>query len=301
MTRITKRLVDDATPSEKDSYLWDGELKGFGLKITPKGRKVYILQYRMNGRAGRTRRFTIGQHGPVTADAARAKAKKLLGLVAAGTDPAEARDAERLIDTLGTAIERFFAEHVHTRRKARTAKEYRSLADQHIMPRFASRRITEIAYKDIALLHKDLRETPYSANRTVALLSKFFNWCEKEGLRPLHSNPCQHIEKYKEQKRERFLNSDEFASLGIILEEELARGTLSPWMVAAIRLLMLTGARLNEILTLKWEYVDLENSMLRLPDSKTGQKVIYLNAAAVDVLQGGSCSRRQSLRHLWCK
>jgi integrase len=118
----------------------------------------------------------------------------------------------------------------------------------------------------------------------LALLSKFFNWCERHGYRPDGSNPCRHIEKYKEKRRERFLTPQELAQLGEALADSEEHETVSPFAIAAIRLLVLTGARLSEILTLQWSYVDFEHSLLRLPDSKTGQKVIYLNAPALQVL-----------------
>ena len=86
--KITKSVVDAAKPAEKDGFVWDGELKGFGLKTTPKGRKVYVAQYRLPGQS--TRRYTIGQHGsPWTPITARQEATRILGLVAAGVDPGE--------------------------------------------------------------------------------------------------------------------------------------------------------------------------------------------------------------------
>ena len=129
-----------------------------------------------------------------------------------------------------------------------------------------------------------MRDKPYQANRVLALLSKFFNWCEKHGYRPDSSNPCRHIEKFKEQRRERFLSPLELARLGEALTEAETNDTTSPYVIAALRLLVLTGARLSEILTLKWSYVDYENNLLRLPDSKTGAKVIYVNAPALQIL-----------------
>jgi integrase len=130
-----------------------------------------------------------------------------------------------------------------------------------------------------------MADAPYAANRTIALLSKFFNWCEAQGIRPDHSNPCRHVEKYGEDKRERFLSAEELARLGQVLDEEEKRAGSLPWIVGAIRLLIFTGARLNEILTLRWDHVDFERSMLLLADSKTGKKAIYLNPPSVEVLR----------------
>ncbi|MBZ0216444.1 MAG: site-specific integrase [Fimbriimonadaceae bacterium] len=284
--KITKRSVDAFQPGDKDTFLWDDDLPGFGLKVTPSGRKVYLIQYRMGGRKGRTRRFTVGMHGVLTPDRARLEAKKLLGNVAAGRDPADARDKAKATMSVGEVLERFLAEHVDAKLKASTATEYHRTAKLYVRPALRHRLISDVKRSDIARLHHSLKDKPYQANRTVALLSKLFNWAEKHGLRPDGTNPCRHVEKYPEQARERFLSEAELARLGTALREAQTGETESPWVIAAIRLLSLTGARLGEILTLKWEYVDFDRASLRLPDSKTGQKTIYLNAPALEVLAG---------------
>ena len=142
----------------------------------------------------------------------------------------------------------------------------------------------DVARAEIARLHLAMKDKPYQANRTLALLSKFFNWCEKHGFRVDGSNPCRHVDKYRERRHERFLSAQELARLGEALADAERAGKASPVIVGALRLLALTGARLSEILTLRWEHVDLENACLRLPNSKTGQKSIYLNAPALAVL-----------------
>ena len=120
---ITKRAVDAAKARKTDSYVWDRELPGFGLKVTPAGRKVYLVQYRLGGRKGRTRRITIGRHG-VTPTFARAEAKRLLGEIASGRDPASDRDKTKADKSLAVVLEQFMAEHVRPKLKARTAAEY---------------------------------------------------------------------------------------------------------------------------------------------------------------------------------
>ena len=114
---ITKRAVDAAKARKTDSYLWDRELPGFGLKVTPAGRKVYLVQYRLGGRKGRTRRVTIGQHGEITPSIARKEAKRLLGEIAAGRDPAAERDKARYT-SLAVVLGQFMAEHVRSKLKA---------------------------------------------------------------------------------------------------------------------------------------------------------------------------------------
>ncbi len=280
---ISKRSVDARKPEFKDSYLWDDELAGFGLKVTPAGRKVYLIQYRLGGRKGRVRRVTIGVHGRITPEQARIEAKRLLGIVASGDDPAELKQQKKGQPTLGELVDVFLSEHADAKLKASSAGEYRRLYRLYVTPTLRRRAVTDIAHSDIARLHLAI-ESPYQANRTLALLSKFFNWCERYGYRPDNSNPCRHIEKYKGQRRERFLSPVELARLGEALAGAEANETTSPYVTAALRLLVLTGARLSEILTLKWSYVDYENNLLRLPDSKTGAKVIYLNAPALQIL-----------------
>jgi integrase len=282
---ITKRAVDAAKARKTDSYLWDRELPGFGLKVTPAGRKVYLVQYRLGGRQGRTRRVTIGQHGELTPAFARAEAKRLLGGIAAGHDPAAERDKARAGKSLAVVLEQFMAEHVRPKLKASTAASYQRVARLYVLPSLGRRSIGEVTRADIARLHHEMSGKPYQANSTLAMLSKFFGWAEKHGLRPDGSNPCRHVDKYREARRERFLSPAELARLGDALREAERDNSATPWAIAAIRLLSFTGARRNEILSLRWEHVSEEHGCLMLPDSKTGRKAIHLSAPAIALLQ----------------
>jgi integrase len=282
--KISNRTVDAMMPGDRDQYLWDDELAGFGVKITPTGRRTYLIQYRLGGRKGRTRRYTIGAHGPVTPDQARKSAKQLLGVVASGSDPLATKDKERRALTLKEAGVRFLEEHVKAKLKPRTAEEYTRTFKLHIEPALGRIKLHDLTPARVARLHHEMRDEPYAANRSIAFLSKFMNWTEKHGLRPEGQNPCRHIEKYPEHKRERFLSEQELARLGKAVSEEEGAGGITPWVAGAIRLLSLTGARLSEILTLQWNWVDFENQTIRLPDSKTGAKTLYLNAPALEVL-----------------
>ena len=145
--------------------------------------------------------------------------------------------------------------------------------------------MTEIQRSDIAELHHGMRETPYQANRTLGVLSKMFNLAELWGLRPDGSNPCLHVKRYKEEKRERFLSAEEFTRLCQVLDEIMGDGSETRSAVAAIRLLMLTGCRLSEIQKLRWEHVDLEAGELKLLETKTGAKVVHLGEPAIAVLR----------------
>lgn len=282
---LNQRSVSGAQPQTKETYLWDTALKGFGLKITPNGRKVFLLQYRAPDATRRTRRYTLGKYGALTVEEARREARKLLAELALGNDPADTKQAERKRKlTFNQAIDQFLDEHVKPKRTERTAHEYDRLIDRHVRKALGAKSIDAITHSDIARLHGSMSETPYAANRTVAVLSKFFNWCEVRQLRNEHSNPCRHLEKYREQARNRFLSSEELTRLGMVLQSPAVKEKCSVYVIAAIRLLSLTGARLSEILTLEWSFVDLEHRQLRLPRSKTGARTIHLNDAAIDVL-----------------
>jgi len=176
--------------------------------------------------------------------------------------------------------ERFLSEHVATKTKPSTASKYRQLIDNAILPAFGRKRVRDVVRADISRFHHERREAPYTANHCVAVLSKMFTLAEKWGERPDGSNPCRHVERYAEHKRERMLSAGELARLG----DALKAFTGSVYIVAAIKLLVFTGARLNEILTLQWDWIDSERGEARLPDSKTGAKTLHLPAPALAVL-----------------
>ncbi|MFH0809204.1 MAG: site-specific integrase [Pseudomonadota bacterium] len=282
MAKLTKRLIDSLEPVKKDTVLWDAELPGFGLRLWPSGRRVFVVQYR--NAQGRTRKVTLGRYGILAPEEARRLAKQILVDVQKGKDPAEQRDADREAPTVAELAERFMAEHAETRQKPRSISENRRFLEQFILPALGGQRVDAVTRADLAKLHHTMRDTPYQANHVRALLSAMFNLAERWGLRPDGSNPVRHVEKFKEYKRERFLSSEELARLGQTLAEAEREGKESPGVIHALRLLTLTGCRRSEILTLKWEHVDFEHGLLRLPDSKTGAKTIPLAAPALEML-----------------
>ena len=144
--------------------------------------------------------------------------------------------------------------------------------------------VPEITRADVAKFHHDLRHIPYQANRCLEVVSKMFGLAEMWGLRPDGSNPRKHIRKYPEEKRERFLSAAELRRIGEVLREMESERVELPSAILAARLLILTGCRLGEIMTLKWDYIDFDERALRLPDSKTGKKVVHLGTPAVEYL-----------------
>jgi len=158
------------------------------------------------------------------------------------------------------------------------------MINRNILPAMRRRKVAEITRADVLKLHHSLREAPYEANRTLALISKMMNLAEAWGLRPEGTNPCRHVKRYAEKKRERFLTGAELARLGAALSEAERTQVVSNYVIAAIRLLLMTGCRLNEILTLRWDFLDLEDLCLRLPETKTGAKVVQLSAPALEIL-----------------
>jgi integrase len=224
---------------------------------------------------------TIGAHGsPWTPEGARAEAKRLLALVVHGQDPAAAKAAAKVAPTITEFAARFLAEHAEAKRKASTAAEYRRLLDNIILPTLGKRKVADIKRADIARLHHANRTAPYQANRVLAVLSKMMNLAERWGLRPDGTNPCRHVERYGEKRRERMLSPGELARLG----DAVAGYDGSPHYKAAIKLLVFTGARLGEILGLRWQWIDFERGEARLPDSKTGAKTIHLPPPALAIL-----------------
>jgi len=276
--RINKTSVTRLKPGQT---IRDMELKGFGAR-RQKSAASYFLQKKINGRV---RWFTIGRHGePWTPELARREALRLLRELAAGDEPGQQKTAEPEKPTLREAAALFLAEH-GPKLSARTRAEYERLIRLEICPELGSKHICDITRAQVSRFHSGRGDRPALANFSLAVLSKLFTWAEENGYRPDATNPCRGTKKFRRNVRERYLTISEFARLGAVLDSLDRDGRTSPLIIAAIRLLLFTGARLNEILTLKWSFVDRERRLLLLPTSKTGAKAITLNDAALTVLQ----------------
>ncbi len=281
MPKITKRLVENAEIKDKDYIIFDSDIPGFGARILPSGRRSYLVQYRV----GRSyRRISLGMHGVLTTDQARGEAIKVLGRVKSGEDPSAARKQARLEMTVTELCERMIEEHAVPHCKPNTVVGYRFYAKAYIKKPIGKMRVSQIQRADIAKFHHSLRHKPYQANRCIQFLSKAFNLAEVWGLRADGTNPCRHIKKYKEPKRERYLSKGELARLGEVLRQCESEQLETQSAVNALRLLLFTGCRLSEIMTLKWDFIDFERACINLPDSKTGAKTVFLGGPALQVL-----------------
>ena len=280
---ISKRTVD-ALKVEKDTLFWDSELAGFGVRVHPTGRKVYVVQTRAGGEAAK--RVTIGRHGVITAEEARRRAALVISRIKAGKDPVAEPLAVKLAEgpTVGQLAERYLEEHVAVRCKPKTEATYRLIVAKHILPRLGKRPALAVGHAEVTELHHALSATPVMANQVVDLLSRIYNLAEDRGQIPEMSNPCRAVAKNRERKRERFLTEEEFRRLGRVLDEAETCKGVSVHAVAAIRLLLLTGCRKGEILNLRWSEVDLEAGELHLPETKTGPRTIVLSPEAASVL-----------------
>ncbi len=283
--KLTKRVVESIKAPDRDVIVWDTELLGFGVRVRPSGRRTYVLKYRVGGgRSGTARKPSIGIHGNITCDEARGIAKSWLAEVAKGGDPGGDRKARRQAATITELCEQYLRDYAEGHKRASSIAEDRRLIEQRLKPSLGQVRVPDLSRTEVNRFHQALRSTPYEANRSLALLSKMMNLAEVWGFRPDGSNPCRHVKRFPEKKRERFLTSAELARLGDTLAAVENLQTESIAAIAAIRLLILTGCRLSEILTLRWAFVDFENTCLQLPESKTGEKTVYLSAPALEVL-----------------
>ena len=323
--RITKKLVDGLEATGKTFFVWDRDLAGFGLSVTAMGKAGYVIQYRAgSGRGAATRRMKIGNVGTLTPEEARQAARALLAEVALGGDPARTRTAKRKEITVAELSGLYLTEGCMMK-KPSTLLNDRGRLDCHILPLVGNRKIGDIGAQDVERLLRDVADGKTArdvktgpkgrsivrggrgaATQAVRLLSSMLSFAVSRKL--LRVNPALGVRTFKVRKCERFLSSDELSRIGEALRAAEAEGIawrqnqnalmkhrakdgndrtrINPFAAAALRLLLLTGARLREILNLEWSHVDFERGLLLLPDSKTGKKQIALNAPALAVLAG---------------
>jgi len=281
--RLLQRVIDALEPRAARYVAWDTEVRGFGVRVSPSDVKTYILKYRT--KAGRVRWATLGRVGDLPLEKARDRARSWRGQVAEGLDPLRTLDRARDGLSVGAVADRFLEEHVEVRLKPTTQRDYRQVIDAQLRPQLGTLPIAELTTDDVLRLQHRLGATPPQANRVLAVLSSLVSWAMRAKLCPVGANPCVGVKRYREGRRRRYLDAGEYARVGRALRDAKKKETIAPGPLAAIELVLLTGARPREILTLEWSHVDLAEAVLRLPDSKTGEKTIYLSPAAVRLLK----------------
>ena len=292
MPKITTERVNKLKPGE---IIWDTEIRGLGVRcraLQSGTSKTFVLKKSISGRQ---RWITLGVFGsPLTVASARTKATKVLGDIANGVDVATVRDADRENPTVEKCVEVFLDEFVKPKRKEATHRQYKDVLKRLVVPEIGSIKVKDVDTHDIEKIHAKWKDSPYQSNRMLAVLSKMMSWAEAKprNWRPLDSNPCKGIERYPEAKRQRFLSDDELKKLGAALtkaESTPVKGLKkdqceNPYVIAAFRVLLLSGMRLGEVRNLRWKDVNFDQSMIYLPDSKTGQKEVFLSAPVKQVL-----------------
>ena len=277
--RITKRTVDALHVPDCDAIFWDRDISGFGVRVSVSGLRTYLVQTRG---PGGSKRVTIGPHGQVSTDEARKQAVAIIGRIKQGENPVPPTPEPGL--TVAGLAERFWRLHVAVNCKERTADIYGRALDNHILPALGQLPIGSVGRGKTAELHHQLRDKPGMANVVAQVLSRMYTLAEAWGLMPPGRNPCRFIRLYKLRTHDRYLTPEEYRRLGQVLREAEAEGSIRPSAIAALRLLMLTGCRRDEILTLRWDDVDRTARELRLRDSKKGPRMVALTPALERVL-----------------
>jgi integrase len=273
-------IRDLRPPAKGNRILYDDTVTGLGIRVTAAGHKAFVLGYSVRG-SGKQRRFTIGEFGDWTTRTARDRARELKAIIDQGGDPLADIEAEREAPTVGDLINRFQEEHLVTLRPG-TREDYVRMIRSHVLPHLGeSKKAADVVFDDISALHRKITKAghPYRANRTVTLLSKAFSLAVHWGWR--EGNPCKGVKRNTEHNRERYLSGDELARL----TEALAEADRD--VADVIRLLLLTGARRGEVLSMKWNDLDLTAGAWSKPPTSTKQNkrhTVPLSAPARQIL-----------------
>jgi len=285
--KLTKTVVTNAQPAEREYMIWDSRVAGFGLRVRPSGSKSFVFVYRSaGGRAGKVQRVTIKADHP---DVAFGRAKELAGQHHGGRDPvAERQKADEAIQrvrrTLSVAqvLDRFVAEHAKLNLKEKTWREYERLVEKAITPAIGKIKIDALTPVDVRGMYEGQRATPTQATLAVRVLSSAMSWAEEAGLRPPGSNPAR-IRLKGTRRRERLFSDVEVSRLQAAITALESEEKIGRTVAMGLRLLFATGCRGGEICQLEWQHVDLEAGVLRWPDSKTGhlEKPVVSEARAL--------------------
>jgi integrase len=279
---LTEAVIAKLEPTSFDQFIFDTALAGFGYRLTPAGTGIFFV--------GKPRR-KVGHHPELKAAQARDIARQMLLDLRNGRDPAVESQARKLAAKAGSMTiaqlsEKWLADYVRPKLKPRTVKDYEVLLARHILPAVGHLPVTRIGRDDCVQMHVGMARIPRRANYALRTLSGMMNFALGLGLRPPADNPCRRIRLYRERQRERFLSEAEIGLAAEAIEEAEREGVIGVHAAAGLRLCLFTGARQGEILAAKWEHVNREQRVIRLPDSKTNvPRTIYLSDAALEVIR----------------
>ncbi len=281
--KLTKTVVDIAQPRQVPYEIREAAVPGFLLKVTPTGRKVFMLAYVANN--GQRRKPAIGRFGELTVEQARIIAQDWLADVRKGKDPSAEKSAARRAPTVKELFDRFITDYSEPRNKPSTVDANRSYGKLYLIPQLGQTKVTDVTRADISSLMKKMSKFPTNANRVLSAVRKMFNMAEVWGLRPDGSNPCRHVPKYPERGQTRLITDLEMRRLYGYSNRAEVEGLEHPYIVLAIRLQFEFAARMSEILKLEWLWVDLNNRRVAWPDSKTGGMSKPISAEAMRLLE----------------
>ena len=263
--KLSKTVVERIKAADQDVVVWDNTLPGFGVRVKPSGVRSYIIQYR-NRNTSTSRRLTIGQHGPLlTLDQAKKQARAMLADAMRGGDPVEIRKTARRAPSIADLAVDYLERHAVPKKRPKSVRDDRAMLDNIILPKLGAKKVDAIGRRDVEAIQVGMKDRPYQANRVLSLLSKMFNLAIEWKWRP--DNPAKGIERYQEQKRERWLSDEELRHLCAVLDEHPNTRAAN-----AVRLQLLTGARLGEVLTSRKEDFDLHRGIWTKPSHQTKQK-----------------------------
>ncbi|HHM4736436.1 TPA: tyrosine-type recombinase/integrase [Pseudomonas aeruginosa] len=266
--KLTKSAVDAAQPQAQPIELRDTLVPGFLCKITPAGRKVFMLQYRTN--AGERRKPALGQYGELTVEQARSLAQEWLAQVRRGGDPAADKAEARKAPTVKELCVSFMEDYSKQRNKPSTQKGYQSVIDRNIIPMIGRLKVRDVKRPDIAGMMKKMAHKPADANRTFGVMRRMFNLAEVWGYRSDGTNPCRHVPMYPNGKATHLISDEDMGRIFRQLDKLEAEGLEDYVIPLAIRLQFEFAGRRSEIVGLQWDWVDLENRRVVWSDSKTG-------------------------------
>jgi integrase len=280
--RLTESLLDNLKPTNRDQFVFDTMLSGFGFRLTPAGTGIFFVS---------KPRRTVGLRAEISAAEAREKAREMLVDIRQGKDPHLERRAREAAIAAGSMTVRQLAEqwmtqYVRPKLKPRTVADYEKLLAKHILPALGHLTVAGVTRADVTALHVAMKDTPRRANYTVRTIQGMMTYGCDNGLRPPLDNPVRKIKLYRERARERFLSEDEIGKAADAITAVERDGIIGPHGAAGLRLALFTGARSGEITAIEWRHIDWQRRFIRLPDSKTNEpRTIHLSDAAVEVLK----------------